>query len=91
LILRWPAVPGVQRYAYQWGADADFDQVILEGELHEPVLKLPRPRRGIYYFRVRVLDDPEFPAPFSATQEIVVPMSWHSAGGVAILLGILLL
>lgn len=91
LILRWPAVPGVQRYAYQWGGDADFDQVILEGELHEPVLKLPRPRRGIYYFRVRVLDDPEFPAPFSATQEIVVPMSWHSAGGVAILLGILLL
>lgn len=91
LTLRWPVVAGVQRYAYQWAADADFRQIIVDGELDQPNLTLPRPRRGSYYFRVRALDDPTFPAPFSSTQEIRVSMRWQGIGGVAVLLGILLL
>lgn len=75
LTLRWRAgLPG-ERYQVQFGKDWNFNELLLESEVAEPQLIIPRPESGLYYLRIRVIEADGYVGPFGAKQQINVPPS----------------
>jgi len=73
LTLRWRGGSDGQRYAYQFGRDADFDSVVAEGETDQPSFSLDRPDWGTYYLRVRTIDVDGYAGPYGDPQSIEIP------------------
>lgn len=68
----WAGETG-QKFRLQLARDAAFSQGVVERELAEPRLILPRPEAGVWYMRVRATDPDGFVGPWTATQSFEVP------------------
>ena len=73
LSLRWQSAgPGLQ-YHFQFAADPDFNEIIIDRTATEAGLDMHRPASGNYYFRVQAIDDSGYAGPYGKTQKIQVP------------------
>jgi hypothetical protein len=74
LAMRWAAStePGA-RYAYQLARDANFTQVIAQGETAKPEFATKPPGGGAYHFRVRTLTADGYAGPWGSGQSIELP------------------
>lgn len=74
LTLRWaPANEPGARYAYQLAREADFAQVVAQGETVAAEFATSPSGGGVYYFRVRTLTADGYAGPWGAAQSIDVP------------------
>jgi hypothetical protein len=67
----WDAEPG-QTFEFQLARDAGFAQLVLQRELGEPRLEMPRPPAGTYFVRVRARDADGFQGPFTTPQRFEI-------------------
>jgi hypothetical protein len=74
LAMRWPAsTEAGARYAYQFARDANFSQVVAQGETAKPEFATQPPGAGTYYFRVRTLTADGYAGPWGSAQSIELP------------------
>ncbi|MCP3868460.1 MAG: LysM peptidoglycan-binding domain-containing protein [Gammaproteobacteria bacterium] len=72
LLFQWrPGTTG-QRYGFQLAWDETFDDLVVETELSEPSYQLATPKPGIYFSRVRTIDEDGFAGPFGPYQRIEI-------------------
>ncbi|MDY0744070.1 FecR domain-containing protein [Paucibacter sp. R3-3] len=69
----WAAAPGAARYELQWAADAEFKTLLAEPRTEQPALVLPRPGHGVYYLRVRSVDELGYAGPYGTAQRVELP------------------
>ena len=73
LTLRWSVgLPG-DRYGVQVSADPSFDTTLVDTVVAEPTLTIPRPPRGRYHIRVRIVNAEGIEGPYGPTQSLDVP------------------
>lgn len=73
LTLRWSAgLPG-ERYAVQVSSDPAFGTTLVDTVVSEPSLTMPRPPRGRYHVRLRLLNAEGVEGPYGPTQSLDVP------------------
>jgi hypothetical protein len=73
LVLQWqPGGENVQ-YHFQFAADADFDEIIIDKVIEEPRIEMDRPIPEKYYFRAKTIDSDGFAGEFGPAQKIVIP------------------
>lgn len=73
LVLKWPAGLAGQSYLIQLSRDPEFSTLQLEETLAQPAYRMPRPKRGTYYYRVATVDSDGTTGPFSTPQTFDVP------------------
>ena len=72
LTLRWPAgVPG-DRYRVQFASDGTFATTVVNQQVAEPTLAMPRPAPGTYVVRVSLVNADGIEGPFGPVQSLVV-------------------
>jgi hypothetical protein len=75
MTLRWPAdLPGV-KYHFQMAKDESFKDILVDKQLAEPNLEIPRPDGGEYFIRVQTAYPDGFVGPYGKPQIIDVPRS----------------
>ena len=80
IAIRWKARDPGQRFEYQFASDAEFRNLLVEGQTAEPMAVLPRPDAGVYHLRVKAIDADGFSGPFGAAQSIEIEGSpWRFA------------
>ena len=73
LTLRWSAGAPGDRYVVQMSTDAAFDAPIVDAEVIEPTVTVPRPAPGRYHVRVRLVNAEGVTGPFGPTQSLDIP------------------
>lgn len=73
LLFRWPAPAAGQQVQFQFAADADFKQVLLDQVTAAAELSMPTPAPGHYHLRVRTIDADGLVGNFGAPQQVQVP------------------
>jgi hypothetical protein len=74
LAMRWPASNEQgARYAYQLARDANFAQIVAQGETAQPEFATSPPGGGVYHFRVRTLTADGYAGPWGGAQSIELP------------------
>lgn len=79
----WPAEPG-QRFLVQIASDPEFKKLLLNKDVTEARVKMPRPESGLYYIRVRATDADRFIGAFSTPQKFEVGLHWTTGTGEAL-------
>lgn len=70
---RWArGLPG-DSYELQVARDAAFTDILETQRVSEPTHRITRPESGVYFLRVRTIDQAGDPGPFGATQRIEIP------------------
>ncbi len=92
LVLAWQAVEGVASYHVQVAADRDFQELLVDESTSTPVLKVPRPPSGFYYFRLRSVDAEGYQGAFGPAQRFEIkPDSYWPLAIMGIAVALLLL
>lgn len=91
LLFRWPAPAAGQRVQFQFAADAEFKQVLLDQVTAAAELGVPTPAPGQYHLRVRTIDADGFVGHFGAPQQVQVPEPPHRWWPLLLPLGAMLL
>jgi len=73
LTLRWSASPAGERYAVQVSADPAFGTLLADRTVATPELTMPRPVKGTYHVRVRLVNADDVAGPYGPTQAFDVP------------------
>ncbi len=79
----WPSEPG-QRFLVQIASDPEFRKLLLNKDVTEAKVKMPRPESGVYYIRVRATDADRFIGAFSTPQKFEVGLHWTTGTGEAL-------
>ncbi len=69
-------LPG-QTYHFQIAEDESFSELLVDKQIKEPRLKIPRPSGGEYFIRIRTIDSDGFIGPFSKPQSLNVPYDYY--------------
>ena len=80
IVFRWRGgIPG-QRYQFQLARDYWFEDLMVDEQLSESTISIPRPRSERYYLRIRTIDIDGYKGPFGPRQSLVVPLTdyWQS-------------
>jgi len=88
LTVSWSDAGPGKHYQVQLSRDADFRAPLLDRQVEQPQLSVPRPGSGTWYLRVRTLDSDGYAGPYGAVQRIKVPcvLCRVAAGGGLLLL-----
>lgn len=73
LVIQWQSGAENVQYHFQFAADADFDDVIIDRIIDEPRIEMDRPIPEQYYFRAKAIASDGFAGEFSPAQKIVIP------------------
>jgi hypothetical protein len=82
LNFRWSGVNGAQRYRFELSREREFKKIVKSGTVSEPSLNMPMPAPGVYFWRVRVLDDGGGAVSASAVRQLTVSEMIGSPAGV---------
>lgn len=92
LTLRWRQGPPGQNYEFQLAKDIRFQHIVMDKRLAEPQIAISRPESGLYYLRIRTIDDDGYVGPYGSPQRISVPPdSYWPPAIIFTLLGLILL
>lgn len=69
----WRDAGADMRYQFQLDDNAEFQSPDLDQYTDAPAITIERPAPGVYFFRVRALDDTDFASPWSPTQSFNIP------------------
>lgn len=80
LTFRWRAGDPGAKYQLQLANESGFGKPVVDRILTENQVQLDRPAPGIYFMRIKTIDDDGFAGPFGTPQKIDVPAEvnyWH--------------
>ena len=86
LTFSWAAEPG-QTFLFQVARDALFANMVIERNLNDPRITVPRPQPGTYFLRVRAVDADGFVGPFTTPQRFSVINRVRDNGGANLVTG----
>lgn len=86
LTFSWTAEPG-QTFLFQVARDALFTNMVIERNLNDPRITVPRPQPGTYFLRVRAVDADGFVGPFTTPQRFSVINRVRDNGGANLVTG----
>ncbi len=75
LLFRWPQPAPGQRVQFQFAADAEFKQLLLDQTTDAAELRVPLPPPGSYHLRIRAIDADGFVGNFGTPQQVQVPVN----------------
>ncbi len=70
----WQNDPVSSKYQIQLASDIDFNEIVVEQEITSAEAKLPKPKAGTYFMRVRGFDADNFAGGWSSVQQVKVPI-----------------
>jgi hypothetical protein len=73
LTLRWSASTAGDRFGVQMASDAGFTTLLVDTVVPVPELTIPRPLKGLYHVRVRLVNADGIDGPYGPTQTFDVP------------------
>ena len=76
----WPGEAG-QSFQVQIASDAEFTQPMLNKNVTQAKLAVPRPAAGDYFIRVRATDADGFVGTYSKAQKFEIHLRWVSGNG----------
>lgn len=90
LVFRWRAGQPGQAYQFQLAQDLRFQDIIVDRHTTEPQLTLSRPESGLYFLRIRTIDDDGFVGPYGTAQRVQVPPASYWPYGLFAVIALLL-
>lgn len=76
LAFAWKAGEPGQKFQIQLARDKAFANIVADQQTTEPRFSMARPEGGVYYMRIKTIDDDGFAGPFGAPQQIEVPAAF---------------
>lgn len=71
--LRWRPPEGIRHFHFQMARDQTFREVLIDAEVHQPSIVIPKPEiPGIYYVRTSSIDLKGYEGEFSAPQSFEI-------------------
>lgn len=76
LAFAWKAGEPGQKFQIQLARDKAFANIVADQQTTEPHFSMVRPEGGVYYMRIKTIDEDGFAGPFGTPQQIEVPAAF---------------